>query len=270
MNQSKPKTEQEARELYVKTARQYLGAVQGDARHAEIIRLYNSQNPLPRGAKMFVSSPWCATFAAVPAIELGWTDILAPECSCGKMIQLYKAHQSSRWEEDDTYMPKLADLAMYYWKDPASGYATTDCTGDPDHVGIVCAISGDDIDVIEGNYSKSVKIRRIRRNGRYIRGWCLPAYHLKATPEAVVPPKDDYLASQDKFDQMLANAILELQRTKAGLPPSDWSADARAFAEGIGLIKGVNGKDDMQYKTYCTREMLAVILLRFAEYLRTP
>ena len=266
-------TEQEVRELIVRQHMSWLGSVQGDARHKEILRIYNEYRPLPRGYKMQPNDAWCQAFDSVPAIQLGWTDIIPPECSCWYAVEAYKKHPYSKWEECDDYKPQIGDKVMYDWKD-GEDYATTDNKGSPSHVGTVCAVSGDDFDVIEGNYSKSVKIRRMKVNGRYIRGFCLPAYHLKAEPErpAPVPEEedDDMAMSQDHFNQMFENALLAHKKKQAVLAPSDWSDKAREFAESddVKLILGVNDDGDMQYQTYCTREMLVTILYRFYEYLK--
>ena len=448
-------TELQARELFVKTAAAWLGATQGSAKHAEILSIFNSH--LPRRYKMQPSDPWCATFASIPGILLGWTDILPVECSCNEMIRLYKNHPKSQWEERDDHRPKVGDIMMYGWKDSATDYATTDFTGTADHVGIVYAVSGDAIDVLEGNYSKSVKIRRMKWNGQYIRGYCLPAFHLKATVtnatvtsatvtqqaqplsdeeriwafltaqglndyaaagimgnlyaesglkpnnlensyekklghtdasytkavddgtyakdqfvgdkagyglaqwtyhtrkqalyeytkttgrsiadlsmqlefmwremqgyakmmaaqksaksvreasnamlleyerpagmneqatqdkragygqkyydkyagKTIVPEKpkeDDSMVDQALFNQMFRNAMLEYQKEQAKQAPADWSEKAREWAEseGVKLILGVSDEEDKQYKTYCTREMLVTVLLRFYEYM---
>ena len=46
--------------------------------------------------------------------------------------------------------------------------------------------------------------------------------------------------------------------------PSDWSEEERAWAEGVGLIKG-DGSGGKQYMAPNTREQLMVFLYRFKE-----
>jgi len=48
---------------------------------------------------------------------------------------------------------------------------------------------------------------------------------------------------------------------KATAPPSDWSRDARAWAESSGIIAGDN-TGNMQYKSPCTREQMVIFLYR--------
>ena len=99
------------------------------------------------------------------------------ECGCGKMIELYQ--KLGRWEENDAYKPEPGDVVFYDWDDNGVG----DNKGASDHVGIVEKVVGTTITVIEGNCSNSVKRREIQVNGRYIRGYGLPAFEKKATKE---------------------------------------------------------------------------------------
>nr|DAJ17764.1 MAG TPA: N acetylmuramidase [Siphoviridae sp. ctngg6]DAN23159.1 MAG TPA_asm: N acetylmuramidase [Bacteriophage sp.] len=101
---------------------------------------------------------------------LGLTEYILPECSCNRMIKLYK--NKKQWVEDDTYVPDMGDILFYAWKDNGVG----DCELEADHVGIVKEVKNNIIYVIEGNYSKQVKIRQIKVNGKYIRGFATPDY----------------------------------------------------------------------------------------------
>ena len=50
-------------------------------------------------------------------------------------------------------------------------------------------------------------------------------------------------------------------QSRAAAEPSAFSEEARAWAEGLGLIRGsADGK--MQYKSFCTREQMLVFLYR--------
>ena len=64
-------------------------------------------------------------------------------------------------------------------------FATTDCTGVPDHVGTVTEVyeKAGYFVVTEGNYSNAVKKRTLLINGRYIRGFISPKY----TDDTVTP-----------------------------------------------------------------------------------
>ena len=162
--------EKQLRQLVVDTAETWVGTKQGDTNHKKIIETYNSIKPLPEGTKMLLSWPWCAASVSAWAQMLGLTEYILPECSCNRMIKLYKA--KNQWVEDDTYVPDMGDILFYAWKDKGVG----DCELEADHVGIVKEVKNNIIYVIEGNYSKSVKIRQVKVNGKYIRGFATPDY----------------------------------------------------------------------------------------------
>lgn len=153
----------------------WLGAKTGDKMHKTILEIYNSYRPLPRGYKMKTSDAWCAATVSAAAIACGYTEIIPPECSCGKMIDLLKA--KGEWVEDDFYIPNTGDIIFYYWEDTGKG----DCNAHASHVGFVEMCDGKTITAIEGNYSGEVKRRKIAVNGRYIRGFGVPKYNDNAT-----------------------------------------------------------------------------------------
>lgn len=70
--------------------------------------------------------------------------------------------------------------------------------------------------------------------------------------------EDDEM-TQEKFNEMM-DAYLAEQAKKA---PSSWSAKAREWAEGLGIIKGTGTQ--MEYKRPVTREEIAEMLYRFSQ-----
>ena len=173
-------TENELRQKVAATAIKYIGCNEKDNSHHEIIDRYNSHIPLARGYAMKYTDAWCAAFLSAVAIELGLTDIMPTECGCPQMIELYQ--KLGRWQENDAYTPKPGDVIFYDWQD-GPDYAKTDNKGSPDHVGIVVSVLDGVVTVIEGNKNDAVGTRTVKLNGRYIRGYGLPDYASKATPE---------------------------------------------------------------------------------------
>lgn len=165
-------TEWQLRKKYVQTAQTYLGAKQGSDKHREIVDIYNSYLPHPRGYTLTTKDPWCAAFDSAIAISCDLTDIIPVECSCNTQISLFQ--QKGRWEERDDYVPKTGDLIYYDWQDNGKD----DDTGEADHVGIVVNAVDDDILVIEGNKGSShiVGYRHVAVNGVDIRGFGLPDF----------------------------------------------------------------------------------------------
>lgn len=168
-------TEQQLRKKVVSVMEGWIGSKESNGSHKKIIDLYNSHTPRARGYKVTYTDAWCATAVSAAFIKLGLTDIGFPECSCSMMIDLYKA--KGRWMEDDSYKPEIGDVMMYDWDDDGKG----DCTGAPEHVGIVASITGTTIKVIEGNIKDAVGYRTMQVNGKNIRGYCLPDYASRAT-----------------------------------------------------------------------------------------
>lgn len=174
--------EQDLRNKLVSTAAYYLGAKQGSAQHKDIINIFNQIKP--DGWAMTYTAFWCAAFASAAAIKAFGKDqakkYFPLSANCGTIIS--KAKSMGIWVESDSYTPKVGDWILYDWDDSGKG----DNTGGPDHVGIVEGVSGSQIQIIEGNYSKAVKERVIKINGRYIRGFVVPKYAAMATSKKSV------------------------------------------------------------------------------------
>lgn len=163
-------TETELRNKVVNVMQGWLGWSEKNGKFKAIIDFYNTQRPLPRGYAVQYDDEWCATTVTAAGMAAGLHDIIFGECSCSKMIELYRA--AGRWEENDAYRPEPGDIIMYYWKD-GSNYATTDCTAAPNHVGIVEKVAGSTITVIEGNKGEAVARADAGRE-RPVHPWLLP------------------------------------------------------------------------------------------------
>ena len=158
------------RSVIVKQAHSWLGCNEADGSHKKIIDTYNSHKPLARGYKLKYDDYWCSGFVSACSIAVDYTDIIPTEVGCGQHIELFK--KLGIWVENDAYVPKPGDIALYDWEDSGKG----DNTGYPNHIGIVEKVENGKITVIEGNYSNAVKRRVIAVNGKYIRGYAVPKY----------------------------------------------------------------------------------------------
>ena len=76
----------------------------------------------------------------------------------------------------------------------------------------------------------------------------ITTYHLKKEEEAV---------TYDTFKEYMDQYLIE----RAAQKPSEWSAEARAWAEEKGIIQG-DGQGNKKYKSWPTREELIEILYR--------
>lgn len=218
--------EMRIRQRIVTRARSYLGSPEGGAKHREILSTYNNDSPLPRGYKMTDKDAWCATFVSAMAIMEGFKDIIPKECSCSRMIALFK--EKGRWQEDDAYIPNPGDEIFYDWQDGAN-YAATDNRGAPDHVGIVAEVANGRIHVIEGNYKDAVTERVLNVNGRYIRGYGIPDYAS--------------LCTEEEQDQA-AQPTVEVMRAGAKV---SYTGPIYKTSDGTGKGKNVSGTFPVKY-----------------------
>lgn len=160
----------------VNLAKSWIGKNENDGSYKSIIDIYNSyKGAFPRGTKMAYGWAWCACTWSAIAIKLGYTAIMPIEISCGYLIE--RAKEMGIWTEDDKHVPHVGDACLYFWNDGAN-YASTDCTGWPDHVGVVVSVNKavGTFEVVEGNKNNAVGTRTMNVNGRYIRGFICPKY----------------------------------------------------------------------------------------------
>ena len=85
-------TEKQLRNQMIKTAKSFLGAKQGSAKHKELINKFNQVKP--DGWAMTYSAPWCAAFASGCAIETFGTSkakkYFPLSANCGTIIKKEK------------------------------------------------------------------------------------------------------------------------------------------------------------------------------------
>lgn len=162
---------------FVDFAKTWKGKKESNGTHKEIIDVYNSFKPHPRGYKVKYTDAWCATFVSAVAVKLGYTDIIPPECSCRVMIEQFK--KLGVFVENEKRTPAVGDIVFYDWQDDGKG----DNKGNPDHVGIVTDVSRETFIALEGNYDNTVKERVLQINGKYIRGFATPRYTSETVSE---------------------------------------------------------------------------------------
>ena len=118
------------------------------------------------------------------------------------------------------------------------------------HAGIVEQVRPDgSLVTIEGNTgaesdANGGEVQRRVRQPQFIRGAFRPAY-------------EEDTVTQEQFDAMMTDWLIR----RAEEEPTDFSAEARAWAEAAGLIRG-DGTGRKQYRSFCTREQMMVFLHR--------
>lgn len=149
--------------------RSWLGYNEANGKHRQIIDLYNSVKPLPRGYAVKYTDEWCDTTVSAAGIKAGCSDLIGRECGCEKHIDIFKS--KGIWIEDGTIVPQPGDIILYNWDDstqPNDGYS--------DHIGFVESVSGNQITCIEGNKNEAVARRTIPVGWGFIRGYARPKY----------------------------------------------------------------------------------------------
>lgn len=231
-------TETELRQKVVSTALAWLGTREYDAKHYEMLDIYNAQRPLPRGTRMLASWPWCAAFVSTVSLQCGLRDIMPTECGCPGMVRLYQ--EIGRWVEDDAYIPSQGVVIFYDCQD--TGYG--DNVGHPDHVGIVLDCDGQNMTIIEGNNANAVNKRVLAVNARFIRGYGVPDYASKAdgaepqpapepTPEPTPQPEPEKPAEEPTVDPFITAKAREVINGKWG------NGQARKDALAAWFVKAV-------------------------------
>lgn len=147
----------------VEQARKWLGLNEADGSFKQLIDLYNSDYPIPRGYKAKYTSEWCAIFVTDVAIATHATDLIGKECSVPKFMQMFK--------EKGIWLGKIenpigGDIVIFDW----------DGNNDGDHIGIVEETVGDTVTTIEGNCSEAVRRRVFKNNWTRIVGYARPKY----------------------------------------------------------------------------------------------
>lgn len=146
----------------LKEAKSYIGVQQGDARHKELVRRYNSVQPLPVGYLVKETDDWCATFVTVMGDLSNTSKYFGRECGVHRFVQLFKKQQI--WQ--GLVKPQAGDLVVFDWRKD----------GWMDHIGLVEKLSGNTVTVIEGNTSQRVARRSYNWNDWRVAGYARPKY----------------------------------------------------------------------------------------------
>lgn len=157
--------------------RSWLGFSEANGKFKQIIDLYNSVKPLPRGYAVQYKDEWCDTTVSAAGIKAGCSDLIGRECGVEEHVKIFKA--KGIWIEDGTITPHPRDIIVYNWDDntqPNDGYSA--------HIGFVESVSGNTIIAIEGNKGEAVARREIPVGWGFIRGYARPKY---ATGSSVTP-----------------------------------------------------------------------------------
>lgn len=168
---------------YLAVWRSWLGFSEKNGKFRQIIDLYNSVKPLPKGYAVQYDDEWCDTTVSAAAIKANCVDLIGRECGCQRHIDIFK--ELGIWIEDGTITPEPGYIILYNWDtrvQPNDGYA--------DHIGVVESVSNGQITCIEGNKGQAVARRVLSVGNGQIRGYASPKFAKISEPTATpfVPP----------------------------------------------------------------------------------
>lgn len=154
---------------YLNVWRSWIGFSEANGKFKQIIDLYNSMKPLPRGYTVKYTDEWCDTTVSAAAIKAGCVNLVGRECGCEEHVKIFK--ELGIWIEDGTITPKSGYVIVFNWCDntqPNDGYS--------DHIGVVESVSNGKITTIEGNKGEAVARRVLSIGNGNIRGYAAPKF----------------------------------------------------------------------------------------------
>ena len=164
-----------ARQTAVQTAISFKG------KRNEIVDIYNTYLPRPRGYKVKYDDMLCATYVSAVYVKLGWADIVPPECGA---MQLYRNMEAlGRAVLDKKRVPEIGDLIFF-------GNGST--VNRIQHVGIVTEVQ-DGKQIYYYDIQANVGRHTCPVGYSYVMGYAMPDYASKdlapiPTPEPEPTP----------------------------------------------------------------------------------
>uniref|UniRef100_UPI0028D6085B GBS Bsp-like repeat-containing protein n=1 Tax=uncultured Streptococcus sp. TaxID=83427 RepID=UPI0028D6085B len=159
------------RDRILRAAASLVGVRSGSAAHHQLVKDYNSINPLPVGYAVKNSDDWCDVFVTTVFQREGLSHLIGRECGVERHIQIFK--RLGIWNENGASTPKSGDIITFNWDE----YSQSN-DGFADHIGIVERVENGFIHTIEGNSGDVGTVKRnVYRIGHgNIRGFATPRY----------------------------------------------------------------------------------------------
>lgn len=165
----------------------WIGKSREKQTHKDIIDLYNSYTPHPRGYTVKYTDDYCATTVSAAFIACNAVSELGGiECGVERFIEDVFI-PNKIWEEDGKVTPEVGWIVCYNWDDktqPNDGWA--------DHIGVVESVNKTKktFVVIEGNMNGVVGRRTVSIGWGYIRGFAKPKYGTASTAASTTTKTD--------------------------------------------------------------------------------
>ena len=212
--------------------RGWLGYSEAHGKFKQIIDLYNSVKPLPRGYAVKYTDEWCDTTVSAAGIKAGCSDLIGRECGCEQHVKIFQS--MGIWIEDGTITPIPGDIILYNWDQgyqPNNGYS--------DHIGFVESVSGNQITCIEGNKGEAVARRVLTVGNGNIRGYARPRYAAGGTPvQPSTPSKSITEVAKEVIAGSWGNGQDRINKlTAAGYNPNTVQAEVNRLVGGAAPKK---------------------------------
>lgn len=163
-------------------------AIQMKGQRDEVVDIYNTFLPRPRGYKVKYSDMLCATYVSAIFIKLGWTDIVPPECGARQLYRNMDAISCATPDVKRT--PQPGDLIFFGNGQKPDGI---------NHVGIVVELTNAGKRIVYYDISNSGRVGKHYAPVGYnwICGYGMPDYAAKdfqstapSVPSTEEPPHE--------------------------------------------------------------------------------
>ena len=203
-------------------------AISMKGQRAEVVQIYNSYLPHPRGYIVKADSDMlCATYVSSVYIALSWTDLVPPECGAR---QLYRNMEAISCATADTKrVPNVGDIIFFGTKSKPDGI---------NHTGIVVDITNNNKRIVYYDISTSGRVGQhyIPVGDAWICGYGLPDYASKDVP-APTPTPTHELAVGDLVTVNKGAKWYKGQTIKASVFDDKWYISA---LRGDRAVLGMN------------------------------
>lgn len=147
----------------VKLIKSWKGYSESDGRAQKYIM--KPYNKLTKRSLNVKTTPWCQITIVSCLYQAKCVKSYSKTSGCTQQLKWYKSHK--RFKKRGV-KPSVGWQVMYNFKDTSTTKST--------HTGLIIAVSGSYITVMEGNKSNKVAIRKIKYTSKYIVGFGLPYY----------------------------------------------------------------------------------------------
>lgn len=144
----------------------------GEEYRNEVVNIYNSLTPPPRGYKLKREDPFSVACISAAFQKAGYTNIFPTECSLFHLMP--KAISLGIWKDAADGKPGVGDIVIYTKHDNKV-------------IGVIKSVVGNTLNVIEGSTDVALKCDKVKTNSTRISAYICPRYNVSAPAPADEP-----------------------------------------------------------------------------------